>query len=165
MWHFAKKWTAVKFVNPWTSSHFSSELRDPTYVVSAMCPGCPRQNCRGKSGWLHPRESSPAVVHRPGGVTTFPRWLDPALVWSWDCCCSWGIWSPLRHAAPATFAIWNADMNVNKWMIEWTNEWMNELPFSRWSLFPPVNLILNLPHLNIKLAQGWTCVLRWDSLL
>jgi len=69
VWHFATKCAAVKFVNPWMSSHFSSESRDPSYVGSSMRPECPRKDSRGKSCWLHPRESDQEVVQRPAEVT------------------------------------------------------------------------------------------------
>ena len=39
VWHFATKCAAVKFAEPWLSNHFS-ELRDPSYVGSAMCAEC-----------------------------------------------------------------------------------------------------------------------------
>ena len=57
--HFTTKCTSAKIVKPWMSNHFSLESRGPSYVGSAMCPDCPRKDWRGKSCWLHLRESRP----------------------------------------------------------------------------------------------------------
>jgi len=54
------KSTGVNTVKPEMSSLFSKS-RDPSYVCSAMCSECPRKAWRGKTCWLHPRESGPEV--------------------------------------------------------------------------------------------------------
>jgi len=41
-----------------------------------------RKGWRGKSWWLHQRESGQEVEHGPGGVTASPALLGPVLVWS-----------------------------------------------------------------------------------
>jgi len=83
VWHFVTKSTGLKSVKPGTSSHFS-ELRDPSYVCSAMYPECLRKEWRTKpSGCsLHPRESRPEFDQGAGGVTTSPTLLGPVMAWS-----------------------------------------------------------------------------------
>jgi len=70
VWHFATKCAAVEFVEPWISNHFS-ELKDHSYVASAMCPECPTKDWRGKSCWLA-KPTGRRSRDRPR-----PRW--------WDC--------------------------------------------------------------------------------
>jgi len=50
-----------------------TELRNNSYVGSALCPECPTKDWRGKSCWINPRESNPEVVQGLGGVTTHIR--------------------------------------------------------------------------------------------
>jgi len=68
----------------WNSSrpecHATSSDRELEWFHQV--PKCPREDWRGKSCWLHPRESGPEVVQGPGGVTTSPTLLGPVLVWS-----------------------------------------------------------------------------------
>ena len=90
---FGTKCAAVKFVKPWTSSHFSSESKDPSYVDSSMRTEYLRKDWRRKSCWLHHEKETQS---RPK-----TRWCDyisdlklhPVLMWSQqnylDCC-----WSP-----------------------------------------------------------------------
>ena len=59
---------------------FSTELRDPCYVGSAMCSECPTKDWRGKSSWQRPRESGSEIIQGLGGVT--PTFLGLVLVWS-----------------------------------------------------------------------------------
>jgi len=56
-------------------SHFS-ESRDPNYRPCVQ--NVPGKNFSGYS--LHPRESGPKFVQRPGSVTTSPTLLGPVLV-------------------------------------------------------------------------------------
>ena len=102
---FVTKCSAVVSVKPWMSRHFS-ESRDRSYVGSAMCSECPKKDRRGKSCWLHPRESAPDIDQWPGGVTASPTLLGPVLCGasraSWDFCLSGGISSPPRTATPTT---------------------------------------------------------------
>ena len=68
VWHLPTYCAVVKFVKTWISSHFPGQ-RDPATLVRS-CQECPRIDWRGQSCWLHPWESGPEVVQRPGGVTT-----------------------------------------------------------------------------------------------
>jgi len=79
VWYFATNCATVKFTEPWMSYHFS-ELRDHSYVSSAVCPECPTKDWRGKSYWPNQRESDPEVVQGPGGVTASPALLGHVLV-------------------------------------------------------------------------------------
>jgi len=78
-WHFATKCAAVKFEEPWMSNHLP-ELRDHSYVRSAMYPKFSTKKWRDKSCWLNPRESGPVVVQGQGGVAASPTLLGPALM-------------------------------------------------------------------------------------
>ena len=75
--HFVKKSTGLKPVKPRMPSHFS-ESRDPNYRPCVQ--NVPGKNFSGYS--LHPRESGPKFVQRPGSVTISPTLLGPVLVWS-----------------------------------------------------------------------------------
>jgi len=74
--HFATKWTTLKFVKPRMSRHFYSESKDPSYVGLTRRPECPREDWRGKSCWLHTRESGPEVRPRT-------RWRDYIFDFTW----------------------------------------------------------------------------------
>ena len=56
VWHFATKCTPVKFPEPWMLNHLS-QMRDHSYVSSAMYQECPSKDWRGKSCWLNPKKS------------------------------------------------------------------------------------------------------------
>jgi len=77
VWHFATKCADVKFAEPWMPNDFT-ELRNNSYVGSALCPECPTKDWRGKSCWINPRESNPEVVQGLGGVTAYPTLLVPS---------------------------------------------------------------------------------------
>jgi len=81
VWHFVTKCTGMKLAKPRVSSHFS-ELTDPSYVSSSMCPGYPAIKF-GRPGYsLHPLESGPEFVQGPDAMTTSPTLLCPIPVWS-----------------------------------------------------------------------------------
>jgi len=111
--------TAVKFVKPCEQSSqlwnaWSPECgatyhpnRDPSYVVSAICPEYPKGDWRDKFCWLHPRQRSPGEFAQ-GAVevtTSLPCLASPwcgASRTIWYCWWRWGISSPTRDTAPAT---------------------------------------------------------------
>ena len=150
MWHFVTKSTDLKSVKPGTSSYFSESI-GPTYVGSATCPECSRRDWRGTSCWLHPLESGPEVVQRPGGLTTSPTLLGPVMVWSqgnWDCCWSWGMLGSRKVALPGT-------LPKGKWA---RNEWMNEyVDFNRTFLFMKLSLDF-LPKVTDEIKWLWNLV-------
>ena len=76
VWHFVRKSTGLKSVRPSMSSHFS-ELRDPSYLCSAMYPECPREEWRTESFGL---QSTPTEKR----CRVRPRWRDYVsdLAWS-----------------------------------------------------------------------------------
>ena len=61
---------------------FSSELRDPSYIGSAVCSECPTREWRDKSCWLKPRKSGSEIIQDLVWVTTSPTLLGLVLVWS-----------------------------------------------------------------------------------
>jgi len=126
LWHFATRCSAVKFVKPWMSNHFS-ESRDPSYVGSAMCPEFPRKDLRGKSYRLHPKESGPEVDQGPGGVITSPTLLGPVLVWSQQnyLLCKWYVFvTKCAHDHPELH-------RVNKRFIILSQKWF--VPGHQWN--------------------------------
>ena len=58
------------------------KISQPGYVLSVMCPKCPRKDWRGTFFWLRPPECVPKVNHGPAGVTASPTLLGPVLVWN-----------------------------------------------------------------------------------
>ena len=115
VWHFATKHAAVKFAEPWMSNHFS-ELRDHSYVASAMRPEYPMKAWRGKSFWPNPW---PRDRPAPGEITT-----SLAFAWSRlcvepvelpeNCCWPWGTPSTPKAAAPTTLPGGKAGMKMNE---------------------------------------------------
>jgi len=121
MWHFVTKSTGLKSAKPGMSIHFS-ELGDPIYVGSAMCPECRRKDWRSKSCWLHPQESDPEVVQGPGSRTISPISLGPAVVLiqgNWHCYWSWPTLVPPDVAASATLPTVSPHRKVGTKMSEW----------------------------------------------
>ena len=111
----------MKLAKPRVSSHFS-ELTDPSYVSSSMCPGYPAIKF-GRPGYsLHPLESGADFVQGPGAMTTSPTSLVPSRCGAsrtiWDCSWPWSISSPPMAAAPATLP----KGKPGTWMNEWARK-------------------------------------------
>jgi len=71
----------------WPSNHKvrSCEIQKDPNVESLLClchvSRKSRKVWKGKSCWLHPRESGPEVVQGPKAVTTSPTWFSSPLVY------------------------------------------------------------------------------------
>jgi len=85
-----------------------------------MWPECLRKDWRGKSCWLHPRESGPEVVQEPGGVTACPILLIPVLVWSQHNCLRSMLavmyFEPSWGCGPRDYIFWwKQELKMNEW--------------------------------------------------
>jgi len=110
------KCAVVKFVKPWTLSHFS-EKQIPATLIRPYDQNAPRKIGEASpAGWLHPRVSGPEVVEGPGSVIISPTWLGPVSVWRQqdyrNCWKLWRISSPSRDTAPATLPRGKAGMKM-----------------------------------------------------